>query len=188
MKHINAANTEHAWEMINILLGDIHHDSEGSKIAGYDIYEASNARISDLGNRVEITYYDGSEPETFWVDSTESEPEVIYVVEDDAKTEADIWADFLHRYHAEVLDYKGVFTDYEAACQYLAVITARDPSQANWGSVYIETEREKYALINTLKKYGVPFNVSGCGTGYHVSIMTQGQTDINLCNTILGAI
>lgn len=189
MKHISVKNIEHAWDIIrDRYLCEIYLDEEGTRKAGYDIYETCDrtARISDMGDRVEITYYDGSEPVMYECES-ETINEVFFVPEN-AKSEHEIFSDFAHRYPADVFDLKGVFTSYEEACQYLEIILARNPSEANWGSVYLTTEGGKYTLINTLRKYGVKFNVSGCGSGYHISILTQGQTDIDLVNLILSNI
>lgn len=189
MRHISVKNIEHAWDIIrDKYLGEICYHIDESVEKGYDIYHAcdGSAMIYDNGEGVKIVYTDGSEPVIYECES-ETINEVFFVPKN-AKSEHEIFTDFAHRYPDDVFDLEGVFTSYEEACQYLEIILARNPSEANWGSIYLTTEGGKYALINTLRKYGVKFNVSGCGSGYHISILTQGQTDIDLVNLILSNI
>ena len=46
-------------------------------------------------------------------------------------------------------------------------------------SIYLETENEKYTFIDIVHRSGaVLAAVSGCGSGYHISIQaTPGQAD-----------
>ena len=46
-------------------------------------------------------------------------------------------------------------------------------------SIYLHTENEKHSFIEIVRKAGaVLAAVSGCGTGYHISIQaTPGQAD-----------
>ena len=46
-------------------------------------------------------------------------------------------------------------------------------------SIYLETEKQKYSFIEIVRKAGaILAAVSGCGTGYHISIeATPGQAE-----------
>lgn len=46
-------------------------------------------------------------------------------------------------------------------------------------SIYLETENEKYAFMDIVRRAGAILSaVSGCGSGYHISIQaTPGQAD-----------
>lgn len=46
-------------------------------------------------------------------------------------------------------------------------------------SIYLETENEKYTFMDIVRRSGaVLAAVSGCGSGYHISIQaTPGQAD-----------
>ena len=46
-------------------------------------------------------------------------------------------------------------------------------------SIYLSTEKEKYTMMDLVRQFGaILTDVSGCGTGYHISIQaTPGQAD-----------